>query len=192
MMIEPSDEELMARTGAGDRGAFESLVCRHQARVLNLVFRIVGDRGRASDLTQEVFLKTWTAAAAYEPTAKFTTWIYRVTTNVCLNDMKRARRQRWLSFFGFGMGDTNPLEETVADRSPSPEALLLGKERSRQIADALQSLPENQRTALILKRYDGLSYQEIAGILGCSVSAVESLLVRAKKNLREKMKIIDE
>jgi RNA polymerase sigma-70 factor (ECF subfamily) len=181
-------EDLMTRIAKGDADAFEVLVDRHQASILNLIYRFIGDRTQAKDLAQEVFIRVWQAAKTYKPEAKLTTWIYRITTNLCFNELKSARRKRWFSFNRSDEYSENTLEQTLADSSPSAEDLLLSKERSRQISDALQSLPDNQRMALVLKRYDGLSYQEIAQVIGCSVSAVESLLVRAKRTLQEKLK----
>ena len=188
MDILPPSEELMARIAEGDDSAFEILVNRHQTSILNLVYRFIGDRTQAKDLAQEVFLKVWQSAQNYEPKAKFTTWIYRITANLCFNELKSARRKKWFSFNRSDEDGEHTFEETLADSTPSAEDLLLEKERSRQISDALQSLPDNQRMALVLKRYDDLSYQEIAQVIGCSVSAVESLLVRAKRTLQEKMK----
>jgi len=185
---ELSSEDLMARIAEGDEDAFEVLVDRHQTSILNLIYRFIGDRTQAKDLAQEVFMRVWQAAKTYKPKAKFTTWIYRITTNLCFNELKSARRKKWFSFNRSDEDSENTLEQTLADSSPSAEDLLLSKERSHQISDALQSLPDNQRMALILKRYDDLSYQEIAQIVGCSVSAVESLLVRAKRSLQEKLK----
>ncbi len=104
--------------------------------------------------------------------------------------LKSSRRKRWLRFFHDDTDEQTVGEEDFTDGSPSPEDLLLSRERGREITKALQSLPENQRMALILKRYDDFSYEEIARILNCSVSAVESLLVRAKRNLQEKLKIL--
>ncbi len=180
-------EELMARIAKGDNDAFEVLVNRHQTSVLNLIYRFIGDRTQAKDLAQEVFIRVWQAAKTYKPEAKFTTWLYRITANLCFNELKSSRRKKWFSFHRSDEDGKRTFEETVADGAPSAEGLLLEKERSRQISDALQSLPDNQRMALVLKRYDELSYQEIAQIIGCSVSAVESLLVRAKRALQEKL-----
>jgi RNA polymerase sigma-70 factor (ECF subfamily) len=181
-------EELMARIAKGDNDAFEILVNRHQTSILNLVYRFIGDRTQAKDLAQEVLIRVWQAAGSYQPKAKFTTWIYRITANLCFNELKSARRRKWFSFNWSDEDGEHTIEETLSDGAPSAEDLLLEKERSRQISNALQSLPENQRMALILKRYDDLSYPEIAQIIGCSVSAVESLLVRAKRTLQEKLK----
>jgi len=178
-------EELMSRTAGGDELAFETLVRRHQTSVLNLVYRYVGDRTMARDLAQEVFIRVWRAAKRYEAKAKFTTWIYRITANLCLNELKSFGKKKLL--FGGSPGEEGQTWDEGSNVSPSAEDLLLAEERSRQISDALQSLLESQRMALILKRYDNLSYHEIAKIMECSVSAVESLLVRAKKNLQEKL-----
>ena len=188
MDILPPSEELMGRIAEGDNSAFEILVHRHQTSILNLIYRFIGDRTQAKDLAQEVFIRVWQAAGSYQPKAKFTTWIYRITANLCMNELKSSRRRRLFQFLRFGKDQGNTIEEVLVDVSPSPEDLLLSREQSRRISDALQSLPDNQRMALILKRYDDLSYQEIAQIVGCSVSAVESLLVRAKRTLQEKLK----
>ena len=183
-----SSEDLMARVGQGDDHAFEILVNRHQTSILNLIYRFIGDRTQAKDLAQEVFLRVWQAAKSYEPKAKFTTWIYQITTNLCFNELKSARRKRWFPFHRSDGDSENTIEETFSDGSPTAEDLLLAKERTRQISDALQSLPDSQRMALVLKRYNDLTYEEISRIIGCSVSAVESLLVRAKRTLQEKLK----
>jgi RNA polymerase sigma-70 factor (ECF subfamily) len=183
-----SSEDLMARIAKGDEDAFEILVTRHQNSVLNLIYRFIGDRAQSSDLAQEVFLRVWQGAKSYKPEAKFTTWIYRITANLCLNELKSARRRRWFPFHRSEEDNENAVEDTYSDGSPTAEDLLLAKERSRQISEALQGLPDNQRMALLLKRYDDLSYEEIARIMSCSVSAVESLLVRAKRTLQGKLK----
>jgi RNA polymerase sigma-70 factor (ECF subfamily) len=188
MNKEIPSEDLMVRIAEGDQDAFEILVNRHQTSVLNLSYRFIGDRTQAKDLAQEVFIRVWQAAGSYQPKAKFTTWLYRITTNLCFNELKSTRRRRWFPFHRSNEDTGNFIEETLSDGAPSAEDLLLAKERSRQISDALQSLPDNQRMALILKRYDDLSYQEIAKVIGCSVPAVESLLVRAKRTLQEKLK----
>jgi RNA polymerase sigma-70 factor (ECF subfamily) len=185
---EISSEDLMIRIAEGDADAFEILVSRHQASVLNLIYRFIGHRTQAKDLAQEVFIRVWQAAKTYKPEAKFTTWIYRITANVCFNELKSARRKKWFSFSHSDDPRGGTIEETLSDRAPSAEDLLLERERSRQISDALQSLSDNQRLAVVLKRYDGLSYAEIGQIIGCSVSAVESLLVRAKRTLQQKLK----
>jgi len=191
MDSELSSEDLMARIAKGDDSAFEILVNRHQVSILNLIYRFIGDRTQAKDLAQEVFIRVWQSAKSYEPKAKFTTWLYRITANLCFNELKSARRRRWFQFHRSNEDNEGNIEETFSDGSPTAEDLLLEKERSRQISDALQSLPDNQRMALVLKRYDDLTYAEIAQIIGCSVSAIESLLVRAKKTLQKKLSFLE-
>jgi RNA polymerase sigma-70 factor (ECF subfamily) len=180
-------EDLMARIAKGDADAFELLVNRHQTSASNLIYRFVGDRTQAKDLAQEVFIRVWQAAKTYKPEAKFTTWLYRITANLCLNELKSSRRKKLFQFLRSDADNEIHGEKDFPDGSPSPEDLLLAKERSHQITKALQGLPENQRMAVILKRYDDLSYEEIARVMGCSVPAVESLLVRGKRTLQEKL-----
>ncbi|MFQ5903132.1 MAG: RNA polymerase sigma factor [Candidatus Binatia bacterium] len=183
-------EGLLAKAAEGDKDAFETLVSRHQTSVLNLIYRFIGNRADAEDLAQEVFLRVWQAARTYKPKAKFTTWIYRITINLCFNELKSTRRKK-LFLFRRSRGEVPGRDDEYftehAEKISSPEDLLLSAERNRQILNAFQQLPANQRMALVLKRFEGLSYQEIGQILGCSVSAVDSLLVRAKRNLREKL-----
>jgi len=181
-----SSEDLMAKVAEGNDYAFEILVQRHQTSVLNLIYRYVGDRTKARDLAQEVFMRVWQAARTYKPKAKFTTWVYRITANLCLNELKSVKGKKLIQLES-EEDSPNSDYQTHSNASQSPEDILVAKESSRQISDALQTLPENQRMALILKRYDNLSYDEIGRVMGCSVSAVESLLVRAKRNLQQKL-----
>ena len=175
----------MAKTAEGDEYAFETLVRRHQTSVLNLIYRYVGDRTMARDLAQEVFIRVWRAAKSFKPKAKFTTWVYRIAANFCLNELKSSSRKKL--FFSESLVEEGRPPNEESNVSSSAEDMLLAEERTRRISEALHSLPEDQRMALILKRYDNLSYHEIANIMECSVSAVESLLVRAKRNLQEKL-----
>ncbi len=182
-------EDLMARVAKGDNYAFEALVKRHQRAVLNLIYRFIGDRAKAEDLAQEVFIRVWQAAGRYKPTAKFNTWIYRITANLCLNELKSVRRSKLILFSSGGKAE-NPEDQYLqmhAEEAQTPEDVLVVAERKQQVFSALRTLPANQRLALILKRYNDFSYEEIARILGCSVSAVDSLLVRAKRNLRKNL-----
>jgi len=184
-----SSEDLMAKTAGGDEYAFEVLVRRHQSSILNLIYRYAGDKTMAKDLAQEVFIRVWQAANRYEPKAKFTTWIYRITANLCLNELKSSGKKKL--FFSESHIEEDKFPNEEGNASPSAEDILLAGERSRKISEALQSLPKNQRMALIMKKYDDLPYQEIARILDCSVSAVESLLARAKENLYEKLNFFE-
>jgi RNA polymerase sigma-70 factor (ECF subfamily) len=184
-----SDEELMGKVAQDDVQAFEILVYRHQRRILNLIFRFIGDRVQAEDVAQDVFVRVWQASKNYEPKSKFTTWVYRITANLCLDLLKSAHHKQIFVYPYIHAESPNEDNELIAysDNIRSPEDLLLAAEKTRQISTALQNLPSNQRLAVILKKFDGLSYHEIAGVLGCSIPAVESLLVRAKINLRKKL-----
>jgi len=183
-------EELVARAAEGDQYAFQILVNRHQSSVLNLAFRFLGDKQTSEDLAQETFLQAWRAAKSFKGKSKFTTWLYRICVNLCLNEIRAARRKNWLQFFRNLSDSKGPQDESLLDETLNAEDLLLARERSRQISNALQALPENQSIALILKRYEDLSYEEISGFLGCSIPAVESLLVRAKRTLPNKVEKI--
>ena len=179
----------MRRIAQGDEPAFEVLVCRYQRRILNLIYRSIGDRSQAEDLAQEVFLRVWRAAKDYRPKAKFSTWIYRIAANLCIDTLKSAHHRK--SSIGRD-GYADPLDEVqegvyAGSESRSPEDFLLAAEAGNRILGALQNLPTNQRLALVLCKFDGLTYPEIGAVLGCSISAVESLLVRAKKGLRERL-----
>jgi RNA polymerase sigma-70 factor (ECF subfamily) len=180
-------EELLARVAEGDEYAFHILVNRHQTPVLNLTYRFLGDRQKSEDLAQETFFQVWWAAKTFRGKSKFTIWLYRICVNLCLNEIKSARRKKWLQFFQNLPDSKHPEDESLLDEAQNPESLLLAHERSRQVSNALQSLPENQRIALILKRYEDFSYEEISRVLGCSIPAVESLLVRAKRSLQKKL-----
>jgi RNA polymerase sigma-70 factor, ECF subfamily len=184
-----SNEELMARIAGSDARAFEILVRRHRRHILNLIYRSIGDRTHAEDVAQEVFLRVWRSAEDYEPKAKFTTWVYRIAVNLCLDALKATHRKQ--PFVHLYAGAENPDENNGVldgcDSAPSPEELLIDTEESGRIFATLQGLPANQRLAVVLTKFDGLSYEEISRVLGCSISAVESLLVRAKKTLRERL-----
>lgn len=184
-----TDEALMARIAGGDAQAFEILLGRHQPRILNLIYRSLGDRIRAEDVAQEVFLRVWRAAGDYEPKSKFTTWVYRIAVNLCLDTLKEARRRPPLADWHAGAGNPDDQAEVLGglDGAPSPEELLIDAQESGRIFAALRGLPANQRLAVVLAKFDGLSYDEISRVLGCSKSAVESLLIRAKSTLREKL-----
>ncbi|MGH7858755.1 MAG: RNA polymerase sigma factor [Candidatus Binatia bacterium] len=175
-----TDIELMLRTRDGDLGAFQELFARHSESLLEFIARFIGERAEAEDLTQEAFLRVFRARERYEAAASFKSYIYRIATNLCLNECRRVSTTR-----------TEPLEshgvvrEFPDPRMPAAEELLAGKQAAKRIRAALDRLPETQRVALLLTRGEGLSCREVADILETSESAVKSLVFRATQTLRE-------
>jgi RNA polymerase sigma-70 factor (ECF subfamily) len=174
------DAELMQQVARGDHAAFNDLVQKYRPMVLNTAFRYVGDHEEAEDLAQEAFLRVYEARYRYRPTARFSTYLYRVVANVCL-DAQRRRQARPVESLE-ALEEGGPLEDK---RSPSPHEAVERRELQATVRAAIASLPSRQRLAVILHRYEGLSYREIAEALDCSVSAVETLLHRAKQSLKE-------
>jgi len=166
------DEELMPAVGRGDLSAFNEIIHRHQGTAWRVAYRFLGDSAEAEDIAQEAFLKIWTAAPRYRPTASFSTYLYRIVTRLCIDN---ARKKRPLCI--------DILPERV-DSSPGPAATLDLNDRDALIRKTLDALPSRQRMAVILKYYEELSYADIAGAMGTTVKAVERMLGRARKTLQ--------
>jgi len=181
-----ASEDLMLLVADGDQIAFSCLVNRHQDAVFRLIYRFFGREEEANDLAQEVFVRIWRSSERYTPTSKFTTWLYTLTANICKSETQSLWRRniRLIGSF-WTLGDNDAPE--IPANSPSPEDAALQTEQGRMVRAAIESLPTNQRLALVLRRYEELSYQEISVVIGCSVAAVEALLVRAKANLHKKL-----
>ena len=177
----------MERVKQGDTEAFRLLIEAHQYRVVGTIAKMLGDEMDAEDLAQQVFIRVWRSAPRYEPTAKFTTWLFKITRNLVFNELRRRRRHGAQSL------DTDPDDEHLpiqaADQaSKAPDTAMLDTEMQEAIQAAIDQLPEMQRMAIILRRYDEFSYEEIAEILNLSVPAVKSVLFRARTELREKLR----
>lgn len=183
----------MMRVRTGDRHAFGELVECHQQRVVGTVTRMLGENSAdAEDIGQQVFLRVWKSAARYEPTAKFTTWLYTITRNLVFNELRRRKHRPVTSldaeaWDGVFTGGSDPAAHLEDPQAPAPDATLLHAELQQAVSAAIAHLPENQRLAVVLRRYEELSYEEIAGVLGLSVPAVKSLLFRARVVLRERL-----
>ncbi len=183
----------MMRVRHGDRVAFAELVACHQQRVVGTVARMLGtDSADAEDIGQQVFLRVWKSATRYEPTARFTTWLYTITRNLVFNELRRRKHRPVTSFDAEPPGDAansrgDPTSRFEDFQAPAPDAALLQAELQEAITAAIAHLPEAQRMAIILRRYEELSYEEIAGVLGLTVPAVKSLLFRARVLLRERL-----
>jgi RNA polymerase sigma-70 factor, ECF subfamily len=179
------DLELMLRVRRGDAESFELLLRRHRAPLVNYFCRMVQDRGLAEDLAQEVFLRVYRARHRYEAEARFTTWLYRIATNLALNAIRdRKPVAAWAEPVD-AQGD--PDASRFVDSKPTVEQQLMQSDRQRLIRRAIEALPENQRAAVILHKYQEVDYHQIAKILGVSVSAVKSLLFRAYESLRARL-----
>ena len=176
------DFTLMERIGAGDHEAFRQLVVRHQNAVIGTVAKMLGNPSEAEDIAQQVFLRIWRHAKRYRPDAKFTTYLYTITRNLVFNETRRKSRKKEVSS-DEREENSNRLIEANPDRQPDSE--LLQAELQRAVDDAIAGLPETQRMAVVLRRYEQLSYEEIAAVLGLSVSAIKSLLFRARTSLRD-------
>lgn len=184
-MPQPDDEiddaELMLRTARGNTEAFQQLVERHQALVLGTVARMLGYNSDIEDVAQQVFIRVWRSASRYTPTAKFTTWLLTITRNLVFNESRRRKRHPAVAL------DAPEAGETLSLPDPSrsiPDEALLERELEAAIDQAILSLPEKQRLAVVLRRFENKSYEEIADVLNLSVPAVKSVLFRARSELR--------
>ena len=178
------DVRLMALVSGGDAGAFEQLVERHQRLVIGTVSRMLGNHSDAEDIAQQVFVRVWKSAKRYVPRAKFTTWLLKITRNLVFNELRRRSRHAQVSLQSETAEEERPIRD---EHATAPDASLLEQELQKAIDAAIARLPETQRMAVILRRYEELSYEEIAETLDQSVSAVKSLLFRARTELRESL-----
>ena len=179
MSFDDPDIYLITSFQAGDERAFDILYERHHRSVLNVAYRLLGDRDSAEDVAQDVFVKLYQSPKTYRLTARFTTWLYRVTYNACIDQMRKRKRSNSVA-----LEDSS---ERVVDPAALPETQAESNELAREVMSALAILPENQRIAVVLQMYEGLSYQQIADVMRTSVSAIESLLFRAKQTLKERL-----
>jgi RNA polymerase sigma-70 factor (ECF subfamily) len=183
------DHALMARVAKGDHRAFRQLVERHQNAVVGTVTKMLGNASDSEDIAQMVFIRIWKHAGNYKPDNKFTTYLYTIVRNLVYNESRRRSRKRTIST------DQREDEQHLHypdDPAYQPDATLLDNELRAAIDAAIESLPETQRLAVILRRYENLPYEEIAEVLDTSVSSVKSLLFRARTTLRETLsKYID-
>ena len=178
--------ELMERVAEGDAEAFGVLVGLHQHAVIGTCAKMLGNIDDAHDLAQQVFLRVWKSAPRYQPTARFTTWLFTITRNLVFNHTRSTGRASFVSIDAEGDGEneaSRQVHEAASTTTPSDDALEL--ELIGAIDEAIQRLPESQRLAVILRRYEDMTYEEIAETLDSSVSAIKSLLFRARNELRK-------
>jgi RNA polymerase sigma-70 factor (ECF subfamily) len=178
------DVRLMGLVGAGDTHAFEELIERHQSLVAGTVARMLGSNSDVEDIAQQVFIRVWKSASRYTPRAKFTTWLLKITRNLVFNELRRTRRRVHVPIQTEPEAEEIPLKD---ETTPMPDASLLENELQEAIEKAITELPEKQRMALVLRRYEELNYEQIAEILDLSVPAVKSILFRARTELRARL-----
>ncbi|HVK58646.1 MAG TPA: sigma-70 family RNA polymerase sigma factor [Candidatus Kapabacteria bacterium] len=183
------DAELMLRVKQGDTAAFEELVDKYKQPVINLIYRTLRDSTEAEDLAQNVFVQVFKSADRYRVEAKFSTWLFTITRNLCLNEIRRRSRHPAESLDAAENPDDDSAGRQFEDRkNTSAPDLLLRDELTHKVEEALESLPENQRTAILLFKEKDMSYEEISKILDCSLSATKSLIHRGRETLKQKLK----
>jgi RNA polymerase sigma-70 factor (ECF subfamily) len=184
-----SDAAIMLRVAAGDEASFNFLVQKHHRPVIHFLYRMVRNQAVAEELAQEVFLRVYRARDSYRAEARFTTWLYRIATNLAVNHARDTKHERQAQTIYLDAPD----EETgttpdVADDEPSVEQKLVTNERMAAIRSHVMALPERQRMAVLMHKYQGMDYREIGNVLKLSESATKSLLFRAYQTLRDKLK----
>ena len=189
MTIDDSDLKLVERVQRGERAAFDILVLRYQHKVLKLIMRYVHDASEAEDIAQEAFVKAFRALPSFRGDSAFYTWLYRIATNLAVNQARDSKHERAARNVYLDVPDeeTGAMPE-VADETPSVEARLLQTERMAAIRQHVMALPERQRIAVLMHKYQGMDYRQIGEVLKLSESATKSLLFRAYQTLREKLK----
>ncbi|HLK50765.1 MAG TPA: sigma-70 family RNA polymerase sigma factor [Bryobacteraceae bacterium] len=179
------DAQLMVRVKEGDGASFALLLEKHRSSVIYFLYRMVQHQAVAEELAQEVFLRVYRSRATYEPTARFTTWLFRIATHLALNALRDGKNQRAEASL-----DSETSEFTarqVSDARPSVEQRMLRQAQMDEIRHAIAALPEKQRAAVLMHKYEEMEYSQIAKALNCSESAVKSLLFRAYETLRVRL-----
>lgn len=187
MAVETSDVELMLKVKQGDREAFSALIQRHRKPLINFIYRFTTNPGISEDLAHEVLLKVFQSASKYEPRASFSTWLYRIATNLTLNYLRDHKPHLSCSVSDDPGEEGGETQIELRDHRMLVEDQLIEQERVTRIRQAIACLPQNQRLALVLTKYQDLSIRETSEILKCSETPVKSLIFRAYSTLREKL-----
>jgi RNA polymerase sigma-70 factor (ECF subfamily) len=177
------DAQLMLRVKEGDEASFAELLERYRAPVIHFIYRMVQIQHVAEELAQDVFLRVFRARKRYEPNAKFTTWLFRIATHIALNAIRDGRSERALG----SLDNEGAQSFELPDRRSTAEQALIEDARLMEIRRAVEALPAKQRAAVLMHKYHEMDYAQIAKVLGCSESAVKSLLFRAYETLRRKL-----
>ena len=175
----------MLRVREGDDTSFGLLLERHRGPVVHFLYRMVQNQAVSEELAQEVFLRVYRSRETYEPTAKFTTWLFRIATHVALNSIRDRKKEKGHESLDEQLLDG--VERQVADEQPTVEQEMVQRVKLREVRQAIEALPAKQRAAVLMHKYEGLDYTQIAGVLSCSESAIKSLLFRAYESLRGRL-----
>src|ERR1700681_1986066 len=184
------DAELMVRVREGDNTSFALLLARHRSPVVHFLFRMVQNQEVSEELEQEVFLRIYRSRATYEPTAKFTTWLFRIATHLALNWIRDGKNEK--SQESLDRETVEGATRQVADRGRTVEQELVYRARLAEVRQAIELLPAKQRAAVLMHKYEEMEYAQIANALSCSESAVKSLLFRAYETLRSRLSAMSE
>jgi len=179
------DAELILRVKDGDGASFGVLLEKHRSSVVHFLYRMVQNPAVAEELAQEVFLRVYRSRATYEPTAKFTTWLFRIATHLALNALRDGKNERLQEHLDDDSSDL-PVRQ-VSDGRPSVEQRLVYQAKLDEVRRAVAALPEKQRAAVLMHKYQEMEYSQIAKVLNCSESAIKSLLFRAYESLRARL-----
>jgi RNA polymerase sigma-70 factor (ECF subfamily) len=179
------DAELMLRVKDGDGASFAVLLEKHRLPVIHFLYRMVQNQAVAEELAQEVFLRVYRSRESYQPTAKFTTWLFRIATHLALNSLRDGKNRRLEQPLEDDSAET-PVRQ-VPDQRPSVEQTMVHQARLDEIRRAVAMLPEKQRAAVLMHKYQEMEYSQIAKVLNCSESAIKSLLFRAYETLRARL-----
>ncbi len=180
-----ADAQLMLRVRGGDGASYSVLIEKHRSPVVHFLYRMVQDYAVAEELSQEVFLRVYRSRESYEPTAKFTTWLFRIATHLALNWIRDGRNERGQERIDDDSEGSRNLQ--VPDRKPTIEQSMVYETKLAEVRKAIAGLPDKQRAAVLMHKYEEMEYTQIAGVLNCSESAVKSLLFRAYETLRARL-----
>lgn len=179
------DSDLMIRARAGEIQCLEELIEKHRRGITAFLFRMVQSQAIAEELAQDVFVRVYRSHGSYEASAKFTSWLYRIATNVALNWLRDNRRQRRCEVIERSMDGTRKIE--ICDPRPTADRAMLAEAMRLEVRQALEALPSRQRAAVIMHKYDGMDYVQIAAALNCTLPSVKSLLFRTYATLRQRL-----
>jgi len=190
------DTALMLKVSEGDTSSFGLLLERHRTSVVNHLYRLVRNHAIAEELAQDVFIRIYRSRGKYRPDAKFTTWLFRITTNIALNWRRDTRREAGFMRLDHEIHGNRKLQ--ISDGDQRVDERLIRAQRGREIREAIEALPPKQLAAVLMHKYEGMDYTQIAEVLGCSIPALKSLLFRAYETLRRRLahfaptRVIDE